>query len=126
MSRLLVVCLLFGLAGCGTERAFEQNPAHVASQAAIIGVALDGFSLINTGKTIDDHVISLVTGKDCSIVRASQGGPYCVDIPPPVPQVAVTSYCYKSLASVSCFAAPLATDEARFDGSRTDMVPITQ
>jgi hypothetical protein len=86
-------------------------------------ILLDGISVINTQKTLEDHVISWVSGQDCSLVRASMGEHYCVDNTP-VPTVKVTTYCYKSLASVSCYDAQLAVDTTRFYGARVDKVPV--
>lgn len=36
----------------------------------IIGLAVDGFSFMTTGKTITDHALSQVAQRDCSIGRA--------------------------------------------------------
>jgi hypothetical protein len=90
------------------------------------GLAIvDGVSIINTQKTLEDHIVSLVTGKDCSILKASHGEPYCQDIPPPVPTIERTTYCYKSLAKAVCYDQPLAQDDSRYMGSRVDNVPVT-
>lgn len=72
------------------------------------GVALanlEVLSVINTKKTLTDHVATWVTGKDCSTIRAQREGAWCVDWPaPPPPQQQV--YCYASLARPSCYAQP--------------------
>ncbi|MBX9634694.1 MAG: hypothetical protein K2X44_06900 [Magnetospirillum sp.] len=66
---------------------------------------LEVLSVINTKKTLTDHVATWVTGKDCSTVRAQREGAWCVDWPsPPPPQQQV--YCYASLARPSCYAQP--------------------
>jgi hypothetical protein len=66
---------------------------------------LEVLSVINTHKTMGDHVISWITGKDCSTVRAEREGVYCTDRPgpPPPPQQV---YCYSSLARPSCYSQP--------------------
>jgi hypothetical protein len=86
-------------------------------------VVLDGISVINTDKTVEDHVISWATGQDCSLVRASMGEHYCVD-ETPVPKEPRTTYCYRSIAVVSCYDRQLASDESRYYGARMDLVPV--
>jgi hypothetical protein len=56
-----------------------------------------------TDKTPVDHVVSLVSGKDCSIVRQHRGLTYCVEdeVTPPV-QV----HCYPTIGDVSCYREP--------------------
>ena len=44
-----------------------------------------------TGKTPVDHVVSLVTGKDCSILRNRQGLTYCRE-DEPTPPIGVVCY----------------------------------
>lgn len=66
---------------------------------------LEVLSLINTRKTIVDHIATWVTGRDCSTVRAQRDGAYCVDWPSdPVPPQQV--YCYSTLARPTCYAHP--------------------
>lgn len=123
--RHALVCVLAGvglLAGC--------SPAHNTALALhppispfTTLVLLDGVSVINTSKTVEDHVISWVTGQDCSLVRASQGYDYCEDNTPP-PSEPRTTYCYKSLAKVSCYDRKLASDAGRYYGARVDMVSV--
>lgn len=48
----------------------------------IIGLALDGFSLMASGKTVADHALSQVIQQDCSIGRALLTGvEVCTDAP---------------------------------------------
>jgi hypothetical protein len=56
-----------------------------------------------TGKTPVDHVVSLATGKDCSIVRQHRGLTYCVEdeVTPPV-----RVHCYPTIGEVVCYGAP--------------------
>ncbi|MEG3618894.1 hypothetical protein V5T82_10550 [Magnetovibrio sp. PR-2] len=61
---------------------------------------------VGTDKTVLDHIVSYSSGKDCSTVRSEQGRTYCrEDEPNPTPQV----HCYRSLADVTCYAAPSET-----------------
>ena len=124
MSRIVIaaLCSLL-LAGCGVQRAFYYNPTQHLYQAGAIFLGADVVSLASTDKTVDDHIIGLATDQDCSTLRASHGGPWCIPNPPPVAKVSQTSYCYKTLASASCFSAPVASNDTTFLGSRTVDVP---
>jgi len=66
-------------------------------------LGLEGFTLISTGKTIADHIVSFTTGKDCSTVRKNVGQHYCEE-----DDVAVQDevFCYKTLGDVSCYPIP--------------------
>jgi len=80
----LAICLVF-LTGCA-DFAF-----------------LDAGTVVTTDKTIDDHMVSLFSGKNCSSVRAEQGFSYCEE-----DEVRITPavHCYRSLGSVTCFDKP--------------------
>ena len=87
---LVAVSLTALLGGCS-----GQSMAHLAvADAAVV---------IGTDKTIADHVISVASGKDCSLVRVERGMTYCKeDEVVPMPEV----YCYRELGGVSCYDAP--------------------
>lgn len=125
MGRLLT-CLLvtIALSGCeawnGTTKALRP-----ITPPTVTYVLADGISVINTQKTIEDHVISLLTGMDCSTIRASHGDHYCLEPPEATPVVIRTTYCYKSIANVSCYEQPLASDADQFYGIRIDRIPVT-
>ncbi len=53
----------------------------------IIGLVLDGFSVVATGKTVSDHGLSMLAQRDCSVGRAVLTGvDLCVgDVIPPGP-----------------------------------------
>ncbi|HIJ38218.1 MAG TPA: hypothetical protein HPP80_04900 [Rhodospirillaceae bacterium] len=110
MRSLIFCCALLGLAACTAA----TLPATVM---------IDGASVVNTEKTLDDHLASWFTGKDCSTVRASLGEKYCEEPPAFVPKIERTTYCYKSLAAVSCYDQPVQRDAARLFGTRSDQVP---
>jgi hypothetical protein len=47
----------------------------------IASYAADGVSYVATGKSVSDHGISEVTGRDCAIWRVVKGKPICRDEP---------------------------------------------
>lgn len=94
---LLGGCMFMGRDGFETEYT-SAGDFYVFGQLEVL-------TLVNTHKTMGDHVASWITGKDCSTPKASRGEAYCVDRPgPPPPQQQV--YCYASLGRPSCFAQP--------------------
>ncbi len=97
---LLTVVLL--LSGCSPlqKTAIAMHPP--ASPFTVLLLA-DGVSVINTHKTLEEN--------------------YCLDTTPPV-TVKITTYCYKSIARVSCYDAPLPVDRPRYFGLRADQVPV--
>jgi hypothetical protein len=89
--RFLFVLLL--LAGCGLP----------PEQAATVGVAGIVGSIAVIQRSPFDAVYSVLSGRDCSIVRLDAGKSYCKPIePPPEPQ----PYCTRSLGMVDCWANP--------------------
>ena len=64
---------------------------------------VEGATVIGTKKTISDHVVSLASGKDCSIIRKDRGLTYCVE---DEPVITPNIYCYKTLARVTCYDRP--------------------
>ena len=55
--------------------------------SAIPGFAqLQGAFVVGTDKTIEDHIISLTSGKNCSSVRKEKGMTYCEEDEPQVKQ----------------------------------------
>ena len=72
--------------------------------AGVVGGA-EVASVVNTDKTLTDHVASNLTGHDCSTVKVKSRGKYCIDqnsIPAPQPAV----YCYRSLGDINCYENP--------------------
>ncbi len=70
----------------------------------IPGVAqVQGAFVVGTDKTIEDHVISISSGKNCSSVRREKGLTYCEEDEPVIKQ---DIYCYKTLATVTCYDRP--------------------
>jgi hypothetical protein len=121
MRRVFIVVALV-LSGCGPEPSSAVAMHPPISPVTGLVVA-DGISVINTKKTVEDHIVSTIFDEDCSSVRASQGGRYCVDDKPP-PTVQRTDYCYKTIAETTCYERPVAADTTMFTGTRTDAVPV--
>lgn len=70
MQRYLWVLVPALLSGCGLPPA-----VMIASYAA------DGVSYVATGKSVSDHGISKVTGRDCALWRIIKGEAVCKDEP---------------------------------------------
>ena len=88
---LLLPLLLPALVLVGCDAASEGVAAVTVGSIAIIH------------RTPVDAVVSLVTGKDCSVVRLEQEKTYCRPMePPPDPPV----YCTHSLGVVNCWTDP--------------------
>ena len=66
-------------------------------------VGMEGATVIGTGKTISDHIVSFATGKNCSTVRKNTGGHYCEEDGVAAPDEV---FCYNTLGNVSCYASP--------------------
>lgn len=98
LSKLALAALPLLAAGCGYDIATGQYPVTSGIlQAEVV-------SLVATGKSASDHIVSLSTGKDCSSIRAKDEGQYCVSKNPPIQRPDV--YCYRSLGQVSCYREP--------------------
>lgn len=63
MLRVFTVTACLGLAGCVAP--------PIVSYASL---ALDGVSFITTGKSVGDHALSAVVGKDCALLRVVSEG----------------------------------------------------
>ncbi len=101
-AHLAVVLLLCGC-GFATQSGLATTPKPLSNPYTFF--QLEALSLINTHKTMGDHIIGWITDKDCSSPRSERGEEYCRDWPgrpTPPPQV----YCYASLAKPSCFSQP--------------------
>ena len=46
--------------------------------AAGIAATVEGVSLNASGKTVSDHLVSAITGDDCSVLRYTKNGKYCL------------------------------------------------
>lgn len=100
------------LAGCDTT-ALPTWISGTTAYAAVEGVALN-----QTGKTASDHLASMATGNDCSILDFTKTGKYCRTAAEMAQEQAEKTrpypgYCYRSRADVVCYDQqdPTATSE---------------
>ncbi|MDG4721210.1 MULTISPECIES: hypothetical protein [Thalassospira] len=100
LAGLFAALLGSGVAGCSTTMS-DITGTHIFTGGEWY-LAFDVISIINTDKTLVDHVVSLSTGKDCSTIRKIDGKSYCKK--DPVPETPL--YCYRTLAAVSCYRTP--------------------
>jgi hypothetical protein len=71
MKRAIAALLPLALVGCGLPPA-----------VTLISYALDGISLISTGKTVGDHALSVAANQDCAVWRAVDGEEVCKEFKP--------------------------------------------
>lgn len=101
---------LVALSGCSADSLQSRGDTLQASGGRLVGAVrplaiVDAVSLINTDKTIIDHVASSMMGEDCSMLRSMDGGHYCqprYENKPVVPSL----YCYRTLGDVTCYDRP--------------------
>jgi hypothetical protein len=95
----LLAGLALGLGGCGL-------PAIVPGAAIAIGA--EGMVLNQTGKTASDHIAGWVTGQDCSVMRYTKNGKYCMSSAEVAQEQArlhrpYFGDCYRLRGGVSCY-----------------------
>ncbi|HEY4249955.1 MAG TPA: hypothetical protein VGM87_02075 [Roseomonas sp.] len=78
-------------------------PLLAACEAAAPLAVVAGGSVAVMGRTPVDVVASLVTGRDCSVVRLDRRQSYCAPTEQPP---AAQPYCTRSLGSVDCWTVP--------------------
>lgn len=100
--------ILFGVTELRLPRRIFVKLAFVLSVSFTLAACetfftVEGVSVIASDKTATDHVVSLFSGKDCSVVRTERGLSYCVE-----DEVRIESrvFCYQTLGSVSCYDRP--------------------
>lgn len=122
IRRLPALAVIFGLGACafvaekGNLNTYPKTDLYTFAQ-------LEMLFLINTHKTISDHIVGFLTGKDCSSPRAERGDAYCMewpDKPAPPPQV----YCYSTLARPTCYSQPYNEGNDRLIGFVPAATPI--
>lgn len=112
---LLTGCMMVGRDG------FETEVARVGDTYVLANLEL--ISLINTHKTLGDHVVGWISGMDCSTPRLERGDEYCMQRPgPPAPPQQV--YCYSSLGRPSCYAQPYGEGNDRLIGFVPASAPL--
>ncbi|HMA50684.1 MAG TPA: hypothetical protein VKP60_13080 [Magnetospirillaceae bacterium] len=122
--RHTLICLVAAsglLSACTTHGTAEALRLPYAPLTAL--VLADGVSIMATSKTVEDHVVGWVSDQDCSVIRASHGGDYCVSKAQP-PKMLLTSYCYRTLAKTTCYDHKIESDEGSYTGARQDLIPV--
>ncbi len=96
---------LLGMLALTALTACSQIPGFAQIQAVTV---------MGTDKTMEDHIVSYTSGKDCSSIRKEQGLTYCVE---DMPLVRQNLYCYRDLGGVTCYdrPSPHGGDRARVD-----------
>jgi len=98
----IVVVVILSLMASACSRFYSMAPRSVIKTVGNLSI-LSSASVMATGKTLPDHVVSFQSGKDCSTVRVEQGRSYCKeDEANPMPVV----YCYRTLGDVMCYSKP--------------------
>jgi hypothetical protein len=116
MTKLRLLGCLAGLGlavgGCDTT----TIPAFISGTTAY--AAVEGIALNQTGRTASDHLASMATGSDCSIMDFTKTGKYCRTAAEMAQEQAIKTrpypgYCYRNLSSVACYDQqdPTATTE---------------
>ena len=91
--RTLLTLILLPLAACELSD----------TAGAVLGAGIPIASVAGIQRTPADAIYSLVTGRDCSLVRLDRGQGYCrPKEPPPEPQ----AFCTRSLGRVDCWQDP--------------------
>lgn len=103
MGRWFVPLLCLGLWSC--DQTVESFVPRSVTPGLLLGA--DVVSLANTRKTMADHVMSMVSGKDCSTLRAQDGEDYCTERVKWRPREIQQVYCYRSLGAPTCYDRPL-------------------
>lgn len=120
LAPLAGILLLSGCAFFGRD-GIEGEIARVGDANLLLN--LEVLSVINTKKTMGDHLATWITGKDCSTIRAQREGAWCVDWPgPPPPRQQV--YCYASIARPSCYSQPYNEGNDRLIGFVPSPLPV--
>lgn len=87
--------LLLALGACGTPLAWTPAMGWLA--------VAEGGSIAVQGRGLGDTVVSLVSGRDCSVVRLAREESYCAPRePPPAPP----PFCTRSRGGVDCWEVP--------------------
>lgn len=85
--------------------------AAAAIPAAAVYAGVEGISLNHTDKLMSDHVVSAVTGQDCSFLKYKETGIYCRSAAEIAAEEAkarrdLSGYCYRRRGLVTCYDTP--------------------
>lgn len=97
-----VMLIAAGLGGCDTT----TIPSWISGTTGY--AVVEGVALNQTGKTASDHLASMATGSDCSILDFTKTGKYCRTAAEMAQEQAAKSrpypgHCYRNLAEVVCY-----------------------
>ena len=95
MRASIALLFLIGMGGCSVATSTPGMMPHI--------MVMDGMTVVTTGKTISDHIVSFASNKNCSTVRRQTGQNFCEEDDVSAPE---ELYCYNSLGNVNCFASP--------------------
>lgn len=115
------IFLIFLLTGCGS---FTQTRSSLPAGTSYLGLWAAGetVSLLSTNKMMEDHLVSLITQKDCSLPRVLQNeGKYCMTqeelFKASLPDFKIEKvYCYQSIAAPTCYDRPSPYPDDRLIG----------
>jgi hypothetical protein len=104
-DRVILVAAALLMAGCNTT----TIPSWISGTTAY--AVVEGVSLNQTGKTASDHLASIATGDDCSLLDYTKTGKYCRTAAEIAQEQAEKSrpypgYCYRQRATVVCYDSP--------------------
>ena len=99
------------LAGLALAALLSGCAAVAAIPAAAVYAGVEGISLNHTDKLMSDHVVSAVTGQDCSFLKYKQTGIYCRSAAEIAAEEAkarrdLSGYCYRRRGLVTCYDTP--------------------
>lgn len=85
-----------------------------------LAATVEGISLNQSGKTASDHIVSLITGEDCSVLRYTKTGKYCLTAAEIARQNAMLhrpyeGTCYRLRSGVTCYTEADATHTSETD-----------
>jgi hypothetical protein len=107
-SRRLSTPLLLVLGGLTLSLSLGGCQTLGFLPAAAIAGTVEGVSLNQTGKTVSDHLVSAITGEDCSVLRYTKNGKYCLTDAQIAAEEArlhrpYAGTCYKVRGNVACY-----------------------
>ena len=104
MKSLLKLIPAKSMAIIGASLLLSACTLVTAGPTMMPGLAgIEGATVVGTGKTITDHVVSMTSGKNCSSLRRNTGRTYCEEDEVSVPDEV---YCYNTLGNVTCYSRP--------------------
>ena len=95
--------ILLGVSAC------ESAAGNVA--LAVLGA--DMTSIMYTDKTLLDHGVGALTGKDCSLLNVEKNQPHCREWAEQ-DESFVMLYCYPTLGRQECYVHPLPNRQGRY------------